>query len=482
MPVNSPDDVEPKDGLDVVTTIDINFQDIVNTSLKEQLEKHKAHHGAAVVMEVRTGEIKAIANLTDTMGKYQEYYNYAFGNEGCTEPGSTFKLASLMVALEDGYIDLDDTFDTRDGTRKYYGKEMKDSHEGGYGKISVLKIFEYSSNVGVSSIINRFYQDKRQKFVDRLYAMNLNNKLGIEIKGEGTPYIKSPNDKYWSGTTLPWMSIGYEVKLTPLHLLTFYNAVANNGTMVKPMFVKSFKNKDGVVKKFDSKVINPSICSKETLLKAKKMLEGVVESGTATNLKDDHLKIAGKTGTAKIATGTEGYENSKYQSSFVGYFPASNPKYSCIVIVNSPSMGIYYGNVIAGEVFKKIANRIYACSFDMEQVADSSEFSPPLTKYGNKNDLDNIFHSLSLDTKQEEPTGEWVLTQPDGKMIGYRNKEIYNNGLVPDVKGMSARDALFILENAGLNVKITGKGSVKNQSLPEGSRFKKGDRINIFLG
>jgi len=483
MPVNSPNDVEPKDGLDVITTIDINFQDIVNTALQKQLEKHKAHHGTAVIMEVNTGEVKAIANLTDTLGKYREYYNYAFGNEGCTEPGSTFKLASLMVALEDGYVDLDDTFDTRNGIKKYYGKEMKDSHEGGYGKISVLKIFENSSNVGVSTIINRFYQDKRQKFVERLYAMNLNNKLGIEIKGEGTPYIKSPNDRFWSGTTLPWMSIGYEIKLTPLQILTFYNSVANNGIMVKPRFVKYLKNKEGIVKKFETEVLNPSVCSKETLAKARKMLEGVVMNGTATNLKDDHYKIAGKTGTAKIATGTTGYDNSKkYQSSFVGYFPADNPRYSCIVVINSPSMGIYYGNVIAGEVFKEITDRIYACSFELYQEADSTDFSPPLAKDGNKKDLDYIFKSLSLQTKHGKTTGEWVLTQQTGKMTGYQNKIINSNGTVPGVKGMGARDAIYILENAGLEVQVNGRGSVRNQSLPEGSKFKKGDRISIFLG
>ncbi|MCX6257004.1 MAG: penicillin-binding protein [Bacteroidia bacterium] len=483
MPVNSPDDIEPKNGLDVETTIDINFQDIANSALQKQLEKHKAHHGTAVVMEVASGEIRAIANLTDTMGKYQEYYNYAFGNEGCTEPGSTFKLASLMIALEDGYIDLNDTFNTRDGTINYYGKEMKDSHEGGYGKISVQKIFENSSNVGVSSIIKRFYEDKQQKFVDHLYAMNLNTRLGLDLKGEGTPYIKSPTDKSWSRITLPWMSIGYELRITPLQLLTFYNSVANNGIMVKPRFVKCLKNKGTIVKKFDTEVINPNICSKETLGKVKKLLEGVVQNGTAKNLKDNNLKIAGKTGTAKIALGSTGYENSKkYQSSFVGYFPADNPKYSCIVVVNDPTMGVYYGAIIAGEVFKEIADRIYACSFDLYKEADSSAYTPPLAKSGYKWDIDNVLKSLSVVTKPESSGSNWIATNASGRVIEYKKQNIRIDGSVPNVKGMGARDAIYILENAGLEVQVSGRGEVKNQSLPEGTRIRKGDRIKLFLG
>ena len=339
MPIEDENEIEPEDGADVVTTIDINIQDVAENALLEQLIKQDADHGCVVLMEVATGEVKAIANLNKTKsGKYWETYNYAVGES--TEPGSTFKLASLIAALEDGYIDLTDSVETGKGVFKFYDRKMYDSRVGGYGKITIKRAFEVSSNIAVARTISENYRSNPQKFIDRLYKMNLHQKLGIEIYGEGEPRIKSANDPTWSGISLPWISHGYEVSLTPLQILTFYNAVANDGKMVKPRFVKEIRKIGVPIKTFGPEVINPAICSKATIEKAKAMLEGVVQQGTATNLKNANFKIAGKTGTAQIYNAKTGYKTDKqvsYQASFVGYFPANNPMYSCIVVVNAPS-------------------------------------------------------------------------------------------------------------------------------------------------
>ena len=334
MPMNDENELDPEDGCDLYSTIDINIQDVAENALMKQLIANDAHHGCVILMEVETGEIKAIANLSrDGAGDYFEYYNQAIGES--TEPGSTFKLASLMAALEDGLVNLTDSVDTEDGEVKFFDKTMKDSHVGGFGKISVKNAFECSSNVGISKIITAGYAKKPQAFINRLRKMGVGEPLGLEILGEALPSLKSPSDKSWSGTTLPWMSIGYEVTLTPLQILAFYNAVANNGKMVKPMFVKEIRDKRKVIKKFKTEVVNEMICSRSTIEKAKKMLVGVVENGTAINLKNANFKIAGKTGTAQIGYADKSKKIS-YQASFVGYFPAENPKYSCIVVVNAP--------------------------------------------------------------------------------------------------------------------------------------------------
>jgi len=367
MPIDDENSVEPQNGKDVVTTIDVNVQDVAQHALLQQLQKHAASHGCAILMEVATGDVKAIVNLKkDNSGFYTEQYNFAIAER--TEPGSTFKLASLMVALEDGYINLDDTVDTGNGVVYYYDHPVRDTREGGYGKLSVQQVFEVSSNVGVSKIITQYYAKNEERFVNRLKRMSLTEPLGVEIKGERAPYFKYPGDTLWSGISLPQMSYGYEVEQTPLQILTFYNAVANKGKMMKPRFVKGIADHGKIIKEFDPEVINPSICSRSTIQKAKKMLEGVVENGTAQNLKNTNYKIAGKTGTAQIANQKYGYKyqsHISYQASFVGYFPADKPKYSCIVVVNAPSSGVYYGNLVAGQVFKEIADKVYSTSIDL---------------------------------------------------------------------------------------------------------------------
>jgi len=363
--VDVPGNISSRDGYDIVTTIDIDLQDVASSALANQLRKHNAHHGCAVVMEVATGDIRAIANLElGKDGRYHESYNYAVGES--TEPGSTFKLPVIMAALEEGIIDTGDYVDTGNGSVRFYNKIIRDTKEGGYGKITVNEIFEKSSNVGTSKLITQLYGKRPKDFIDRLCAMKLNQKLDIQIKGEGSPLLRYPEDKLWSGISLPMISHGYEVQMTPLQILTFYNAVANNGKMIKPRFVTEITRNGIILSRYNTEVIINSIASRSTIRKARKMMEGVVERGTAKNLKNSNYKIAGKTGTAQIAKGREGYGSGSgvsYQASFAGYFPAENPLYSCIVVVNAPSNGVYYGNQVAGSVFKEISDKIYATNF-----------------------------------------------------------------------------------------------------------------------
>ncbi|NNK80291.1 MAG: penicillin-binding protein 2, partial [Flavobacteriales bacterium] len=331
MPLHDVNDVEPQDGINVLTSIDINIQDVAESALLHQLEKNGADHGCVVLMEVKTGFVKAIANLTlDEKHGYVEKFNYAVGE--ATEPGSTFKLPALLAAMEEGVVDIEDSVDTRRGKRKFFDRTMRDSNDEGYGKISVQRAFEVSSNVGISSVVFDGFRHNPQRFVDRIYSMGLGKPLGVEIKGEGTPMIKHTSDKSWSGVTLPWMSIGYEMLMTPLQTLAFYNAVANDGVMVKPQFVQGFTKSGEIDWKAEPIVLNQGIASRDNIQKCKGMLEGVVEQGTASNLKNKDYKIAGKTGTAQIAKkDARGYGHKgdrSYQASFVGYFPADNPQYS----------------------------------------------------------------------------------------------------------------------------------------------------------
>jgi len=349
---------DPIDGLDINATLNTYMQDVVHDYLLEQTEKYEADHSTAVLMEVATGKIRAISNFGRTdQGKYYEKLNYAVGES--IEPGSTFKLMTIIAALEDQVIDTLQMIDTENGEIDFYGFKVKDSRKGGYGQINAMDIFRLSSNTGMVKIISEAYKNQSEKFVDRLFNMGLNNSLDMEIKGEPKPKIPHPLDSDWNGLSLPWMSYGYGVSLTPLQILSFYNAVANDGVMVKPTFLES-SNKLGALKKntFKKQILNASICSKETLSIVKKMLYDVVhhKNGTAKNIKSNNIKIAGKTGTAQVGYGTDKLD---YISSFVGYFPAENPKYSCIVVINKPNKNKgYYGSDVAAPVFKRIAEKI----------------------------------------------------------------------------------------------------------------------------
>ncbi len=431
-PIGMDNIVEPKDGYDVYSTIDVNIQDIAHHALLGQLEKYKADHGCVIVMETKTGEIKAISNLGITEGgKYYERLNYAIGESH--EPGSTFKLMSMVAALEDKVIDTSTIIDTEKGLYRIYNKIVKDSKWGGYGKITAARAFEVSSNTAFAKILNTNYKDNPEKFVDRLMNMGLNRELGLPIKGEGKPVIRYPGDKGWSGISLAWMSHGYEVSLTPLQTLTFYNAIANDGEMVKPRLLKEVKEWNKTIKKFDKEVINPSICSKETIGKVKEMLKNVVQKkhGTGYGLYSPNFSMAGKTGTAQKNYVAKDPDKLQYISSFAGYFPAEHPKYSCIVVIHEPDREVgIYGADVAGPVFKSVAQKIYATSPIVDEV----------------DDLD--VEDADLDKKFQE-------------YYAVSNKK-YNK--VPDVEGMSGMDAVSILENLGLKVKVMGNGKVKKQS------------------
>jgi len=350
---------EPVQGYDIHTTIDTQIQDIVHHELLFQLEKFEADHGTMIIMETNSGKVKAISNLGRTSeGKYYEKINYGIWES--QEPGSTFKLMTMIAALEDGVVSPNDTVDTGNGILKFYNKyEVKDSNRRGYGKIPISKAFEVSSNTGMVKFIYDNYKDNPERLVDRLINMKIDQKIKIDLKGEGDAKIPHPQDNNWSGLSLPWMAFGYGVMMTPLQTLTFYNAVANNGEMVKPSFISSigaFGEKP--VYAIQREVIMPSICSRETLIAVQKMLKNVVEKpwGTANNIYDKNIKIAGKTGTSQIDYASS---ETQYVSSFVGYFPSDKPKYSAIVVINKPkkSKG-YYGNSVAAPVFKNVAQKI----------------------------------------------------------------------------------------------------------------------------
>jgi cell division protein FtsI (penicillin-binding protein 3) len=482
--VDGPGSVGSRDGNDVVTTIDVDLQDVASTALLNQLRKYNAHHGCAVLMEVLTGDIRAIANLElGRDGGYHETYNYAIGES--TEPGSTFKLPVLMAAMEDRLIDTGDIVDTGSGSVKFYNKVIRDTKEDGYGKLTVKEVFEKSSNVGTSKLINEHYKDKPKLLVNRLYSMKLNEKLNLQIKGEGTPLIRYPGDKLWSGLSLPMMSHGYEVQQTPLQILAFYNAVANDGKMMRPRFVTAILHNGSVIKSYDPYVITNSVASRSTIRKARKMMEGVVENGTATNLKNSNYTIAGKTGTAQIAMNKLGYRQGariSYQASFVGYFPAENPLYSCIVVVNAPSNGVYYGNLVAGSVFKEISDKVYATSFfrdySPENIADIKP-SAPEAGNGYREDINAVLKKLDVEYRRTSDD-DWVVTRESGDTIRLAGVKL-EKGLVPDVRGMSLRDAIYLLENSGLRVRYTGRGKVRKQFPEHGARYSDGTVVSLEM-
>ena len=480
VPVFDENEVEPVDGRDVITTIDVNLQDVAESSLYDHLVDHHAEWGCAVLMEVETGHIKAIANLSrvDKTDVYRETYNYAVG--WSIEPGSTFKLPSMIALFEDGLDNLNDTVDIGLGFMVYHGKTIKDVHAIRDGRVSIREIFEKSSNAGVSRLVYDKYSSQPQKYIDHLYSMSLDEPLGLEIPGEGTPYIKNTKDKTWSAVSLPFMSIGYELRLTPLQILTFYNAIANDGRMVKPMFVKEIRDAGRVKERFETQTINRSVCSRKSIEKAKEILEGVVQEGTATSLKNAPYKVAGKTGTAQIASST-GYDKVNYNASFVGYFPADDPKYSCIVVVSKPSTGQYYASSVAVPVFKDIADKVYATNLEIQKPDTLPESKAyPLYATGYQEELKQLYERFEVPLDSMSTNAEWAIALK-GKNSVLLDTRIFREGLVPNVKGMGARDAVYVLENLGLKVQVEGRGFVREQSILPGTRITKGSRITIRL-
>ncbi|MEW6469794.1 MAG: penicillin-binding protein [Bacteroidota bacterium] len=490
MPVNDENEVEPQDGLDLISTIDIHIQDVAENALMEKLIEHKADHGCVILMEVATGEIRAIANLTrKDSNTYLESYNWAIG--AATEPGSTFKLVSLMAAIEDGYLNLDEVVDVEGGVTSYYGIKMPDSHKPKKNKMNVKEVFEESSNVGVSKLITKYYSKDPQKFIDRICKMGINMPLGISIPGETKPRIKSTKDKDWSGVSLPFISIGYESLLTPLQMLTFYNTVANNGIPMKPVFVREMRRRGQTVKKFAPEQLSTTpICSRQTIQKAQELLRAVVQNGTAKSLGSAIFQIAGKTGTAQIAKGgTYGSDgNHTYQASFVGYFPADKPKYTCMVMVSAPSSGEYYGALVAGPIFKEVAYKVYSTTLDIHEELNATMHqliaTAPRTKAGFRHDIKTIYSELAIKCNSVFTEHKWLKPVIRDSILSFTENKVQDllkSKVVPDLRGMNLKDALYLLENAGLNVTVLGSGAVKEQSLDPGTRFNKGAHIMLVL-
>lgn len=481
MPVDPANEIKPTNGNDLVTTIDINIQDVAENSLRQQLELHKADHGCAIVMEVKTGEIRAIANLgREKDGSYSEKFNYAIGE--ATDPGSTFKLASILVALEDGLVNLEDTVDTERGSVRFYNATIRDAYMIDDGILSVRRVIEASSNVGIAKIIWENYSDKPQKFIDGLYKIGLQNKLDIPIQGEAAPYIKNTQDKSWSGISLPWIAFGYELKITPLQLLTFYNAIANDGKMVKPLFVREIRNNSKIIQKFDPTVINENIASPKTIALLQSMMEGVVLRGTARNIKNNYYSIAGKTGTAQIAQNNKGFNKTNYKASFCGYFPAEDPAYSIIVSISNPRSGQYYGNIVAAPVFKNISDRIYASQIELSINNDNTPTaaSPALYYRVSKSD-ETAFLFDKMASKAEIDIGsEYVVGLPKGDSVHFAPRRI-SSSRVPKLTGMTAKDAVYLLEEMGLKVTLIGSGFVMEQSITAGTEVHKGGKIVLKL-
>ncbi|WP_343587521.1 penicillin-binding protein [Flavobacterium sp.] len=447
-PIRDVNEVDPIDGYDVISTIDVFIQDIAHHALLKQLQDYEADHGCVVVMETETGYVKAISNLGRAEdGSYYETTNYAIAESH--EPGSTFKLVDLIAILEDKVADTSTVYDSHNGVVKYYGRSVRDSHHGGYGKVSLARGFELSSNTVMVQAVYDNYKSNPSKFVNHIKSFGLDKPLGLHFKGEGRPIVPHPGDKSWSGISLPWMAFGYSVSVTPMQTLALYNSIANNGVMVRPQFVSEIKEWNKTVKKFDTEVINPKVCSPETLKKVKAVLENVVKKGTASKLYSKDFSMAGKTGTAMVNYGKAGREGMYYASSFAGYFPADHPKYSCIVVVHKPNTAKnnYYGADVAGPVFKRIAQKIFT--------------DAPST---------NKIKKLDSRIPKQDASYDKYTAESNKKM-----------NQIPDLKGMPGMDAIALLENLGLKVKVNGMGKVKNQSIQAGTSISKNATIVLEL-
>lgn len=489
-PINDENEVEPKDGSDLYSTIDINIQDVAEHALENALIKNQAAYGCAVLMEVKTGAIKAIANLTRVKGdsnSYVESFNYAIGYP--SEPGSTFKLASFLSVIDAYDISLDEKVNVGNGECMYFDRKMKDSHAPKNSVMTAQEIFENSSNVGTSKLITKYFSKNPKQYIDKLRSFHLNEKIGLSIPGEGVPKIKQVKDKDWYGTSLPWISIGYESNVTPLQTLTLYNAIANDGKMVKPRFINEVRRNGVIVKKFDTEVIDERIVKQSTVIKAKKLMEGVVKNGSGRGINISAFKVGGKTGTAQIVKNgnykAAGF--SSYQATFVGYFPADKPLYSCIVVIYEPSKGNYYGGLVAAPVFKEIAEKVYSSSFNcIDPINNKNRLitKNPTIINTKSNELINVAKAFSIPIENKEGVKYVHRNMLDTSKISFSELNIESQlkkGIMPNLQGLSAKDALFLLENNGMNVKIQGFGSVRKQSIEAGQKFYRGNKIVLTL-
>ena len=483
-------DIPPVDGCDIITTIDVGMQDIAEKALVDKLKEINGTVGVAILMEVATGDVKAIVNMTKCNdGIYREIRNNAVSD--MMEPGSTFKTASIMVALEDGYITPDQNVDTGNGVYMMYGRPMKDHnwHRGGYGVINTTQVLMYSSNIGVSRLIDENYHKNPEKFVEGLYKLGIATPLNLDIPGAAKkPNIRMPNKNNWSKTALAWMSIGYETQVPPMNTLAFYNAIANNGKMVKPRFVKSIMKDGEVIEDIPIEVINPSIASPKTIEQIQTILEKVVSEGLGKKAGSKQFHVSGKTGTAQVAQGGV-YKsgNMRYLVSFCGYFPSEAPKYSCIVAIQKPGLPAS-GGLMAGSVFSEIAERVFAkhLAKDLKEAKDSTSILTPDVKHGDLIATNYVLDDIDVPTvnstiKKERGKPVWgKITHTPNTNITLTPNEI-NTKRVPNVIGMGAKDAVYLLESLGLKVQIIGMGKVKSQSILAGNTLQKGKTIQLRL-
>ena len=483
-------DIPPIDGCDIITTIDVGMQDIAEKALLDQLREINGNVGVAILMEVKTGDVKAIVNMTKgSDGISREVKNNAVSD--MMEPGSTFKTASIMVALEDGYITPDQEVDTKNGVYMMHGRPMKDHnwHRGGYGVIDVTKVLMVSSNIGVSRVIDENYQHQPEKYVEGIYKLGIATPLNLDIPGAAKkPNIRRPTKENWYKTALPWMSIGYETQVPPMNTLAFYNAIANNGVMVKPRFVKSIVKDGQVIEEIPTEVLNPAIASPKTIEQIQVILEKVVSEGLGKPAGSKQFHVSGKTGTAQVSKGSGGYKSGtmQYLVSFCGYFPSENPKYSCIVAIQKSGLPAS-GGLMAGSVFSEIAERVYAkhLAQDLKEAKDSTSILTPDVKHGNMASARYILDEIDVKTmgieKYDEDKPIWgkVAHEPN-QSITLSESEI-NEKKVPRVIGMGAKDAVYLLESLGLRVHLTGMGKVRSQSIPAGNTLHKGKTIQLRL-
>ncbi|MDR1344392.1 MAG: transpeptidase family protein [Tannerellaceae bacterium] len=477
--------IEAEDGTDIRSTIDIEIQDIAERALLNELRRTNAESGTIVVMEVGTGEVKAITNMGRTTSGYGEDRNRAVAD--LLEPGSTFKVASIMVALEDGICQPNDMVETGNGIYDYLnnGKPIRDhnANKGGYGRISVEESIWQSSNVGVAKVILKGYEHNPAAFIEGLERIGLMEDLRIGIAGAGSPRFHIPSDTKWSRGSLPWMSFGYEMQIPPIYTLAFYNAIANNGKMMRPVFVKEIMCDGKTIERFPPEVVKESICSARTLRIVKDMLLGVVENGTGSPAYSSIIRIAGKTGTAQISE-AGGYSGMGHQVSFAGYFPADQPVYSCMVVIRRPSPSFYpSGGAMSGSVIKNVAEKIYAARtrWDIRKLpSDSSAVTIPVVKAGEEKAMRQVLNKLNIPLDKKEMKSPWVLASAGDEKVKLNDINI-KEGLVPRVTGMGAKDAVYLLENAGLQVNMSGAGRVTSQSIQPGQQVIKGRTITIIL-
>jgi cell division protein FtsI (penicillin-binding protein 3) len=475
-------DIEPENGRDIITTIDVNMQDIVETALMNMMVSNEAVTGTCILMEVKTGKIKAIANLgRQPDGSYWEDMNYALQ---VAEPGSTFKLATVMAALDDQYVSMNDQVNLNEGRWQIGRRTVFDSEpHPGQTNVSIKHAFELSSNVGMAKLALQCYGKRPNDFVAHLRKLKLDKPTGIDLVGEGKPVIKNTKSRTWSTTSLPWMAFGYEVLISPLQTCMLYNAVANNGVMMKPYLVNAIMEYGQPVKDFDPEIILDSICSQNTLRQVKQMLEGVVTNGTAKALWSPYYRFAGKTGTALVANGKQGYAEKIYQSSFAGYFPANDPQFTCVVVIkNKPNAEKFYGGAVAGPVFREVADKLYAIALEKQKPMRATLAIDTLMafKNGQGREWKTILNTLNLPMKSTVSNGSWVSAKVDNKKIAFAPVQQVKGG-VPNVTGMGLKDALYLLENAGLRVIIRGAGKVISQSIPGGSQLERNQTIVIEL-